>query len=300
MRILVTGRDGQVGKALVEALDGDEIVATTRAELDLGRPDEVAASVRALAPDLIVNAAAYTDVERAESEPALAHAVNAHSVAALAEVARERDIALVHYSTDYVFDGAGQSPYAEDHPAGPLSVYGQSKWAGEQHIRASGCAHLIVRTSWVYAAWGRNFVRTMLQLAQTRDELRIVADQYGAPTHARFIAQVTARLLRATRTDAAAAARIRRGETLHVANGGCTTWFGFAQAIFESEAAAGNARVPRLTAIGTADFPTRARRPLNSRLDLRRLSDVWRIDVQAWRSGLEECLHELRASAAGA
>lgn len=300
MRILVTGRDGQVGRALVEALDGEDLVATRRAELDLGRPGEVAARVRALAPDLIVNAAAYTDVERAESEPASAFAANAESVGELAAVARERDIPLVHYSTDYVFDGSGDTPYAETHPAAPLSVYGQSKWAGEVRIRESGCAHLILRTSWVYAAWGRNFVRTMLQLAQSRDELRVVADQVGAPTHARYIARTTAQLLRTARTDAAAAERVRRGETLHLANAGTTSWFGFAQAIFESEAAAGSPRIPRLTAITTADYPTRARRPLNSRLDLRRLAEVWRVDAQAWRAGLEECLQEVRTSAAGA
>lgn len=294
MRVLVTGCEGQVGSALLQALAGRyELIATRRSEFDLRDAAGVVDAAHALAPDLIVNAAAYTDVERAESEPELAFAVNAAAVGALARVARERRVPLVHYSTDYVFDGAGDAPYTELDSPRPLSVYGRSKLAGEQMIRDSGCAFLIIRTSWVYAARGRNFLRTMLRLARERDEVRVVDDQHGAPTHARYIARTTAHLLSAMAADADAADRVARGETLNVANAGFTTWHGFARAIFERRAARGRGPAPRLVSIPSSQFPTKARRPHNSRLDLSRLQSIWMAPLQTWQDGLDECLREL-------
>jgi dTDP-4-dehydrorhamnose reductase len=298
MRILLTGSGGQVGSALRTTLVPlGEVLAPGRTELDLARPEGLRSRVAAMRPDLIVNAAAYTDVEGAESDEAAAFAVNAESVAELATAARACGALLVHYSTDYVFDGSRGAPYAEDAATHPLSVYGRSKLDGERRILASGCEHLILRTSWVYEARGRNFLLTMLRLGRERDRLRIVDDQLGAPTWATALARGTAELLAARMRSELLRARTREGELLHLTNDGWTSWYGFAQAIFESQRAAGE-RVPQLDAIASDEFPTRARRPLDSRLSCERAARIWGLRLPHWRDSLAECLRVPKAGSA--
>jgi dTDP-4-dehydrorhamnose reductase len=287
MRILVTGVTGQVGGALQVPLQmiGD-VVAAGRGALDLSRPDAIAAALDRLAPDLIVNPAAYTAVDRAEDERDAAFRANAEAPGAIARWAAARRIPLVHFSTDYVFDGSGQRPWREDDPTGPLSIYGASKLAGEAAIRAAGGPHLIVRTSWVYAAKGTNFLRTITRLAREREELRIVADQIGAPTTARVIADVVAAVIRenaAALPDAFA----RAGGLVHVATSGATSWHGFATAIVEGLRARGvKLAVERVVPIRTEDYPVKATRPRNSRLDLTRLAEVFGIVPPLWSEAL--------------
>ena len=291
MRILLTGSDGQVGRALSTVLSAlGEVTATDRTALDLSQPGQVGSKVRVLRPDLIINAAAYTDVERAESEEELAFTVNAESVGELARTGRALGIPLVHYSTDYVFDGSKASPYVEEDRTAPLSVYGRSKLEGETRIRESGCAHLILRTSWVYAATGRNFLQTMLRLSGERDELRIVEDQIGAPTFADFIATATAQMIRQRESNDALGERVQRGETVHLVNSGATNWLGFASAIFDHPVVRARYRVPRLVGINSSEYPTRAIRPKNSVLSTEKARTVWNLSVPDWRESLEECL----------
>lgn len=299
MRVLLTGAGGQVGFELARSLAPlGELEVSTRSgrlpgggsclALDLDQPQRIAETVRSLRPDLVVNAAAYTAVDRAEDEPEIAFRANADSVATLAEACSEIGAVLVHYSTDYVFPGTASSPIAEDAATDPLGVYGASKRAGEIAIIDSGCAHLILRTAWVYAARGHNFLRTMLRLGAERDQLSVVDDQRGAPTPARWIAATTAALL--ARVDPAAAPR----EVLHLTAGGECSWHEFARTIFEEASAAGLlSRVPQLRAIATADYPTRARRPAYSRLDCRRLADRYGLALPDWRIGLQQVIAEL-------
>lgn len=294
MRILLTGSGGQVGRALATALAPlGEVIATDRTALDLSQPVQLRAKVLRFRPELIVNAAAYTDVERAETEEPLAVTVNAISVGQLATAAHELDIPLIHYSTDYVFDGMKASAYLEDDATGPLSAYGRSKLEGENRIRQSGCAHLILRTSWIYSASGRNFLTTMLRLAAEREELRIVDDQIGAPTFVGFIAGATAQMAERMTSDDAARRRVTAGETVHLVNGGATSWFGFASEIFSNSVVKRRCRVPRLTPIETSEFPTRAIRPSNSRLSTERATTQWRLLIPDWRESLAECLDSL-------
>lgn len=295
MRILLTGSSGQIGRALTVALAPlGNVIATDRSTFDLLQPEQIRVRVAALRPHAIVNAAAYTDVERAEQEGQAALTVNSVSVGELATAARELNVPLIHYSTDYVFDGTKGSPYVEtDHPA-PLSSYGHSKLDGENRIRASGCAYLILRTSWVYAATGRNFLTTMLRLASERDELRVVNDQSGAPTFAGFIAASSARLLEQTLSSDEARARVTSGDTVHLVNGGATTWFGFASEIFASDLVQQPVRAPRLVPINSSEFPTRARRPANSRLSTEKARSVWKLQIPDWRESLTDCLSQLR------
>ena len=294
MRILLTGSDGQLGRCLVTTLAPlGNVIATDRSTLDLSQPQHVRARVMALAPDVIVNAAAYTDVERAELEEQSALIINGVSVGELADAARERHVPLIHYSTDYVFDGAKKLPYVEEDPTAPLSVYGRSKLDGEQRIRNSGCAHLILRTSWVYAATGRNFLTTMLRLATERDELRVVDDQFGAPTFAGFIATGTAQVLRAILSSDAARERLINGDTVHVVNAGVTSWFGFASEIFAHPLTQQRVHTPRLIPIKTSEFPTRARRPANSHLSTEKARTVWDLHAPEWRESLADCLSQL-------
>ena len=248
----------------------------------------------ALTPDVIVNAAAYTDVERAESEEQSALTINGVSVGELADTARERQVPLIHYSTDYVFDGTKTLPYVEDDPRAPLSAYGRSKLDGEERIRNSGCAHLILRTSWVYAATGQNFLTTMLRLAAEREELRVVDDQFGAPTFAGFIAMATAQMLREILSSDAARERVNSGDTVHVVNSGVTSWFGFASEIFASRLIQQRVRTPKLIPIKTSEFPTRARRPANSNLSTEKARTVWGLHVPEWHESLADCLRQLR------
>jgi dTDP-4-dehydrorhamnose reductase len=287
MRVLVTGVTGQVGGALGRLLARYmSVQASARSDLDLARPGEIASALDRIRPDLIVNTAAYTAVDRAEDEKDLAHVVNADAPGAIARWTAGHGIPLVHFSTDYVFDGTGSRPWREDDRPHPLSIYGASKLAGEEAIRAANGPHLIIRTEWVYAASGKNFLRTITRLASERKELRIVADQCGAPTSAGLIADVVAQLLRpGSRTLAERFATA--GGLLNVAASGETTWHGFAVAIIEGLKARGvKFAVECIVPIATDDYPTKAKRPANSRLDLTRLRQVFGIEPPRWEEAL--------------
>ena len=296
MKILLLGKNGQVGWELqrslaplgdVIALDHDGAPGLSG---DFAHPESLAATVRDVAPDLIVNAAAHTAVDKAESEPELARAINALAPGVLAREAATLGALLVHYSTDYVFDGSGNAPWAEDAPTGPLSVYGATKREGEQLIRDSGCRHLIFRTSWVYAARGGNFAKTMLKLAAERDALTIIDDQYGAPTGAELLADVTAHAARMTLASPELAG------TYHVAAGGETTWHGYARHVIEFARARGvpiKVAPDAIRPVPTSAFPTPARRPANSRLDTRKLQQAFGLVLPPWQSGVERMLTEI-------
>ena len=285
--LLLLGADGQIGFELRRTLAPlGRVVARGRVGADLSDPDGLRAVVRELQPAVIVNAAAHTAVDRAESEPELAERVNGTAPGVLAEEAARLGAALVHYSTDYVFDGGSRTPYREDDPTGPLNAYGQSKLAGEQAVRAVGGAHLILRTSWVYGAHGRNFYLTVRRLAAERDELRIVDDQTGAPTWSRMIAEATAQILAACGTEPAALAE--RAGLYHLSAGGETTWCGFARAVV----AALPGRQPAVTPIATADYPLPARRPVYSRLDCARLAATFGLRLPDWQDSLADCMAE--------
>ena len=299
MRILLLGANGQVGWELQRALAPvGELVALGREGLygegnevlcgDLSRTDALRATLERVRPDVIVNAAAYTAVDRAESEADLAHAVNAAAPAMLAGWAAEQGALLVHYSTDYVFDGRGDAPWREEDATAPLSVYGRTKLDGERAIIASGARHLVFRTSWVYAARGGNFARTMLRLGAERERLTVVADQIGAPTGADLIADVTAHALRVVRADAS------RAGLYHLAAAGTTSWREYACQVFDEARALGVAlAVNEVAPIATADWPTPATRPLNSRLDTRRLRDAFGLVLPDWRAGVSRMVAEI-------
>ncbi len=292
--LLLLGADGQLGWELRRALlPLGELSALGRAQADLSDPSGLRELLDRLRPAVIVNAAAYTAVDRAESEPELARQVNADAVALLAEYAARSGAWLVHYSTDYVFDGSAQRPWREDDAPNPLSVYGRTKLQGEQAIRASGCAHLILRTSWVFAARGNNFARTMVRLAQEREQLRVVADQFGAPTSAELVADVSAlalhRLLREPRL-----AQDNTG-LYHLSSSGSTSWHGYAQHVLRHVAARGMALrcdEHAVQPITTAEYPLPAPRPANSRLDCAALQDWLEVRLPAWQPQLERMLDE--------
>lgn len=286
MRILLTGRTGQVGWELERRLSPlGQLFAFDRVSLDLANPDQIVARVREVKPDLIVNAAAYTAVDRAESEPRLAAQVNATAPRILAEEASRLGAALIHYSTDYVFDGAKSTPYVESDSPNPLSAYGKSKLEGERSIRASGCRHLILRTSWVYGVRGTNFLLTILRLARERPELRVVDDQIGAPTWCRDVANATAQLA----TEAAAG----RAEGLyHLTAAGATSWCGFAREILRVRGIETPVR-----AVSTAEYPTPARRPANSLLSCAAIAARWKLRLPQWQDSLAECLRDVDPAA---
>ena len=300
IRMLVTGARGQVGSEVARELAGRaELIAHDRSTLDLANPGEIAARVREARPDVIVNCAAYTAVDRAETEHDKAHAVNGVAPGILAEQAKRAGALLIHYSTDYVFDGAKRGAYVEGDATNPVSVYGRTKLEGERAVAQSGCRHLILRTSWVYGPHGANFLLTMLRFAATREELRIVDDQRGAPTSARAIARLTRELLdRNGDTDEITRAELdqvaEKGGLYHATAAGETTWFGFAQAIFdEARRQRVPGRTPRLVAITTPEYPTPAKRPANSVLSSARLQSTFGVAIPDWRRGLEEVVSAL-------
>ena len=296
MKLLLLGKNGQVGWELQRALAPlGELVACDwdspgDLKADFSQPGSLPALVDRVQPDLIINAAAHTAVDQAESEPALARALNAEAPAVLAQAAARRGAWLLHYSTDYVFDGSGDHARTEDEPAAPLNVYGQTKWDGEQAIRASGCRHLILRTSWVYAARGGNFARTMLRLAAERDQLKVIDDQIGAPTGAELLADVSAHALRT------ALHRPEVAGTYHCVASGQTSWHGYAQFVIAWARAHGHPVQVAADAVlptPTLSYPTPARRPLNSRLDTRRLRETFALQLPPWQASVERMLREV-------
>jgi dTDP-4-dehydrorhamnose reductase len=295
MKILLLGKNGQVGWELQRSLAPlGEVLALDRHSGehcgDLSQPERLAQTVLAWRPQVIVNAAAHTAVDKAESEPELARCLNATAPAALAQAAAQIGALLVHYSTDYVFNGQGQTPWQEDDATGPLSVYGQTKREGEQAIVASGCAHLIFRTSWVYAARGGNFAKTMLRLATERERLTVIDDQFGAPTGADLIADVTAHAIRASLQQPAL------GGLYHLVAGGQTTWHGYASHVIAQARLLqpGLAlRVSDVAPVPTSAFPTPAQRPLNSRLATHKLQNAFGLVLSPWQQGVNRMLGEI-------
>lgn len=299
MTTLVFGAGGQVGQELLRALPpaGRVVGATRRGVLpngeaclaaDFADPDAVVSMLEFVGPACVVNAAAYTAVDKAEGEPEAARRANADTPGAIARWCAARGVTLVHYSTDYVFDGTGTRPYRPEDPTAPLGVYGTTKLAGEEAIRAAGGRHLIFRTAWVYAAHGHNFLRTMLRLGAERDRLRVVVDQVGTPTPAALVAQVTARILSASGTASG---------TWHLTAAGETSWHGFAQAIFSGAVARGLlARAPAVDAITSAEYPTPARRPAYSRLDTGTLVHDFDVVLPDWQVALGQVLDAMVAA----
>jgi dTDP-4-dehydrorhamnose reductase len=304
-RILLTGKNGQIGAELAAVLPGlGEVIAPDRQQLDLSRPDDIRRTIQEIRPTLIVNAAAYTAVDQAEKEEPVAQAINADAPALMAQEAKKIGAGLVHYSTDYVFDGSKHSPYEESDPPNPLSVYGKTKLAGEQAIRDVGLPHLIFRTAWVYGTRGRNFLLTILRLASQREELSIVHDQFGAPTWCRQIAQGTAAVLGRLMADREGALSLpETGGVYHMTAAGITTWHDFAVAILDEAshvpanlswltAATGgrNLIAKRISPITTAQYPTLARRPAYSVLSNFRLAQRFGVHLTEWRAQLHSAV----------
>ena len=303
MKILLFGKNGQVGWELQRSLAplGELIALDFRAENnpaidgvalqgDFSRPETLRETVQRVRPDVIVNAAAHTAVDKAESEPELARALNATSVGVLAEEAERIGAALVHYSTDYVFDGSGTRPWLETDTPAPLNVYGQTKLEGEQLVQQHCARHLIFRTSWVYAARGANFAKTMLKLGQERDALSIINDQHGAPTGAELLADVTAHAIRHLMRDAACAG------LYHLVAAGETTWHGYASHVLERARQAGlpiRVAASAIQPVATSAFPTPARRPHNSRLDTHKLQNAFGLALPHWQTGVDRMLNEI-------
>ena len=296
MRILLLGKNGQVGWELQRALAPlGEVIACdfdspAPLRADFSQPDSLPALIRTARPDVIVNSAAHTAVDKAESEPELARAINAIAPGVIAREAAALGVPLLHYSTDYVFDGSGSMPRDEDAATGPLSVYGRTKLEGEELIRASGCQHLILRTSWVYAARGGNFARTMLRLAAERDALNVISDQIGAPTGADLLADVSAHALRRLLAEPALSG------TYHCVASGETHWFDYARLVIEWARARGHAikvAPDAIRAIATSAYPTPAQRPLNSRLATSKLQRAFGLTLPPWQAGVERMLAEV-------
>jgi dTDP-4-dehydrorhamnose reductase len=298
-RILLTGSTGQVGGELLDTLKPlGEVVAPSRADMNLAIAASVRDTIRALRPRWIVNPGAYTAVDKAESEPELAYAINAEAVRVMGQEARAIGAGVVHFSTDYVFDGSGTAPYRETDSTRPVSVYGASKLAGERALAESGAGHMVFRTSWVYGARGKNFLLTILKLARERETLRVVADQYGAPTWSRDLARMTAEVIgqceTAARGQELAAVLADAGGIYHAAGAGETTWYGFAaEAVrLQTEKEPGT-RFAAIEAITTVEYPTPAQRPANSRMNCARLMERFGWKMMDWRDSLREVLAEL-------
>lgn len=299
LHILLLGKNGQLGWELQRALSPlGRVTALDRHSTehcgDLSRLDELAATVRALRPDVIVNAAAHTAVDRAESEPELARTLNALAPGVLAREAAQLGVTLVHYSTDYVFDGSGEAPWQESDATGPLSVYGRTKLEGEQLIQQSGARHLIFRTSWVYAARGGNFAKTMLRLAAERERLTVIDDQFGAPTGADLLADLSAHAIRAVRQ------RPELSGLYHAVAAGETTWHGYARYVIEHARRAGvplKTPADGIAPVPTSAFPTPARRPNNSRLSTAKLQAAFDLVLPDWQQGVARMLDEILPAA---
>ena len=285
MRILLTGGTGQIGREIAGLLRAHTVIAPDRAALDLADAATVRAAVRTLRPDLIVNPGAYTAVDRAEEEEALARKINADAPAVLAEEARRLGVPLIHFSTDYVFDGNARSPYAEDAVTAPLNAYGRTKLAGEEAVRGSGCIHVILRTSWVYSRHGRNFLLTIERLAREKPRLTIVDDQFGTPNWARDLARAAVKIALHARDELS-----RKSGIYHLTSQGQTTWHGFAAAIVESMHLE---QPPEVAPIRTSEFPTAAARPAYTVLDSSKLQRGFGIILPRWQDGLQECQFDL-------
>jgi len=294
MRIMVTGLTGQIGGALIKAFGtATAVLGVGRDQLDMNDCAQIASVLDRIDPELIINPAAYTAVDRAEDEPDLAFRINAQAPGIIARWAAARGVPLVHFSTDYVFDGAGDRPWREDDEVNPLSVYGASKLAGETAIRAAGGPHLIIRTSWVYAASGSNFLRTISELAKQRRELRVVADQFGAPTSARLIAETVVSIVRRG-TESIVECFATTGGLLHLTASGETSWHGFALAIADGLRKRGvQLAVENVVPIASHQYPAKAKRPANSRFDLTRLRDLTLVEPPHWRDDLDRELDQL-------
>ncbi|MBX3625476.1 MAG: dTDP-4-dehydrorhamnose reductase [Rhizobacter sp.] len=298
MKILLLGKNGQVGWELQRSLAPlGEVVALDfdspgPLAADFSKPESLAATVRAVAPQIIVNAAAHTAVDKAESEPELARTINASAVGVIAREAASLGAWLAHYSTDYVFNGSGSTPWVEDSPTGPLSVYGQTKLEGEDAIRASGVKHLIFRTSWVYAARGGNFAKTMLKLAKERDKLTVINDQFGAPTGAELLADITAHALRTAQQQPVLSG------TYHAVAAGETNWHDYARHVIEFARRAGQpikVAPEAIEPVPTSAFPTPAKRPGNSRMNTSKLQQAFGLTLPHWQTGVERMLTETLA-----
>ncbi|WP_020168256.1 MULTISPECIES: dTDP-4-dehydrorhamnose reductase [Methylotenera] len=295
-KILLTGVNGQVGYALQKKLIDQEVFALSREQLDLSDAQAIRRVVQSIQPDLIINPAAYTAVDKAETEPGLAFAINAIAPQILAEEAAKMNAALIHFSTDYVYDGSKTSAYIEADAVNPLSIYGKSKLAGEDAIRSVGLPHLILRTSWVYGAYGKNFLKTILRLASERENLSIVADQYGAPTSNESIADAVISLLTAWNPE-----NLNQTGVYHLTNQGRTSWHGFSAAIVDeyNQLAPSKNWPPLKTTVGnimpitTADYPTPAARPTNSSLDNQKLKQVFNVELPTWQQGLRHVMQTI-------
>lgn len=288
MRILVTGREGQVARSLAERLAGHELLFAARPEFDLADFASIEACVGRVRPAVVVSAAAFTGVDRAEDEPQLAMRLNGEAPGVLARAAARIGAPVIHLSTDYVFSGEGERPWREDDPPAPVNAYGRSKAAGEEAVAQSGAEHLILRTSWVYSPFGTNFVRTMLRLAGERDTVPVVADQFGNPTSAAEIAGGIAAILRRWELQGAP----RPSGIFHLAGAGEASWAEFAQAVFEESARLGGPSA-RVRPIASADYPARARRPANSRLDCGQFAEAFGYRARPWRKALAPVVREL-------
>lgn len=287
--ISIFGANGQIGSALVKLL-GDKAIAITRAECDLSSLESIKSVLNKHNPSAIINAAAYTAVDKAESEPEIAQQINAKAPGAMAGFAAGKNIPFIHYSTDYVFDGSSKAPWKEGDKTNPLSTYGHTKLKGELEVASHGGRYLIFRTSWVYDAHGKNFFNTMLRLGAEREELKIVADQVGAPSYAPHLAKATIDALE----KATAIPQFPSG-IYNMCNSGETSWFGFAQEIFAKAKITGlDLKVNSVLPIATSDYPTPAKRPQNSRMSMNKLNAVFGITMPDWKEGLDECIEEKR------
>lgn len=294
-KILLTGKHGQLGSELQRSLMRlGEVVALARSDLDLANASSIREVVQTVRPNLIVNAAAYTAVDRAEEEPDLANKINGVAPGILAEEAKRLGASVVHYSTDYVFDGAKSSPYTEEDPPSPLNVYGRTKLAGELTIEDAGVPHLILRTSWVYSERGNNFLWTILRLARERQQLKVVDDQIGTPNWSRMVAQVTAQILAQCCSRTSTRTGFAKSDSIyHLSAIGQTSWHGFARAIVEESLAPRGLEMPQIIPISSTEYPTAARRPENSVLANARIVDAFGVSIPHWRTDLRRCIQEM-------